>query len=488
MAKRTAVIDIGSNSARMVVFEKSSHLAFHLIKEVKSRVRIGEGAYENNGILQDLPMQRAYKTIESFKHIINTLKCKKILCVATSALRDAPNSSVFIKTIRKNLGIHIKIIDGNKEAYLGAVAAVNHLMPLYNATTLDIGGGSSELALIKNGKITDTISLNIGTVRLKELFLDKKASKDEIYSYINSKLKDIPESFKNKKLIVIGGTTRSLSKIIMKKIGYPLETVHGFEYKLEEHIPLIKDIINSDTTNLKTFNIKKDRIDTIKEGLYIFEQISNKLETKKVITSGVGVREGLYLTDILRNHNHMFPKNFKLSLRSMCDRFEIEGLFSSSVSKTVQKLFDALFYLHQIDDKYKPNLIYASKLYNIGVKLNFYQKHLHSFYFILNNLNYGFSHKDKILIAILIKYHTKKLPSYDDIKAYEKLLPKVEIVNWLSFILSLSECLHKDLLENNFEFKYENHTLHIKSDRKIYLTKECIKRLDKPASFAIHID
>lgn len=70
MAKRTAIIDIGSNSARMVVFEKSSRYAFHLIKEVKSRIRIGEGAYDKEGYLQLEPMQRGFNALENFVHII----------------------------------------------------------------------------------------------------------------------------------------------------------------------------------------------------------------------------------------------------------------------------------------------------------------------------------------------------------------------------------------------------------------------------------
>ncbi len=485
MAKRTAVIDIGSNSARMVVFEKSSHLAFHLIKEIKSRVRIGEGAYEREGVLQEIPMQRAFETLEGFKNIINSLQCKKVLCIATSALRDAPNSDIFTKRVKKELGLDIKIIDGKKEAYLGAIAAINHLMPIKNATTLDIGGGSSELALIKNGKIVDTVSINLGTVRLKELFLDKNASKESIKKYIKSHLEKLPNSFKNETLIVIGGTTRSLSKIIMNEIKYPLKTVHAFEYEYEMHKNLIDKIASSDINELKDFGIKKDRADTIREGLHIFKNIIDKLCAKRVITSGVGVREGLYLSDILRNQNHKFPSNFKLSLKSIQDRFDIKGCTDKYVSNSAVKLFDTLSYLHNIDAAYRDILYISSKLYNIGTILNFYQKHLHSFYFILNNLNYGFSHKDKILIAILIKYQTKKLPSNDDMKAYKELLPDTNIVNWLSFILSLADCLHKDLSNNKFDFIYENHTLKIYSKKNPPLTKECIKRLDKPASFAI---
>jgi len=485
VSKRTAIIDIGSNSIRMAVFEKSSHFAYHLIKEIKSRVRIGEGAYENGGILQTKPLQRTRDALEGFKNIITTLKCKKVLCVATSALRDAPNSSSFLKMIKKDLGINIKIIDGKKEAYCGGIAATNLLVRINNATTVDIGGGSTELALIQEGKVVDTASINIGTIRLKELFLDKHASKEDIEKFINQIMQEIPISFENENMIVIGGTTRSLSEMIMKHINYPLDTVHGFKYVLKEQINFIRDIKNSQTSRLNKFDIKKDRIDTIREGLYIFDAICQKLEAKNITTSGVGVREGIYLCDLLRNSNHSFNPNFKLSLRSLSDRFNSKDRQNNSIVRYTKELFISLEYLHQIDKKYVDILATSAKLYNIGISLNFYQKNLHSFYFIINNLNFGYSHRDKILIAILIKYHMKKLPSKDDLSAYEDLLPDIKIVNWLSFILSLSNCLHKDLVDDKFKFEYSNHTLHIKSTKKLYLAKECIKKLAKPASFAI---
>ncbi|NOX16035.1 MAG: Ppx/GppA family phosphatase, partial [Epsilonproteobacteria bacterium] len=275
---------------------------------------------------------------------------------------------------------------------------------------------------------------------------------------------------------------------IMKKINYPLDTVHGFEYKLNQYLELIRNIKCSDTLNLKKLGIKKERISTTREGLYIFDEICKELEIKNIITSGVGVREGVYLCDLLRNSNHLFSTNFKPSLRSLTDRFSAKERQNQSMVRYAKDLFKTLSYIHQIDDKYLDILTTSAKLYNIGIWLNFYQKNLHSFYFIINGLNYGFSHSDKILIAMLIKYHMKKLPSTEDLKAYENLLPDIKIVNWLSFILSLSNCLHKDLIDDKFTFKYENHTLHIKSSKKLYLAKECIKKLAKPASFAIILE
>lgn len=488
MAKRTAIIDIGSNSARMVVFEKSSRFSFHLIKEIKSRIRIGEGAYEQQGYLQKEPIKRAYYALENFTQIIKNLKCSKTLCVATSALRDAPNAKEFVKDIEKSLDLRIKVIDGKKEAYYGALSSINFLKPMSSATTVDIGGGSTELAKIENGVIVDTISLNIGTVRLKELFFDKKSSNQKVSKFILEHLNTIPPHFISENLIVIGGTLRSLSDIIMTKSSYPLKTVHAFEYKLDNYIHLIQDISSSEVTHLKEFGIKKDRYDTIREGCTIFYELAKKFSAKNVITNGTGVREGVFLEDLLRNSNYRFPANFYPSVKSLSDRFDISKEDSKYISNIASKLFDTLHYIHQIDSEHKKELQVACKLHSIGRSLSFYQEHLHSFYFILNNLNYNFTHKEKVLIAILVKYHTKKLPSFEDMQSYGELLPDINVVNWLSFIISLAKCLNVSFSKAKLEMKYENHTLHIKCSSNLYISKECIKKLIKPASFAIIIE
>ena len=99
MAKRVAVIDIGSNSVRIAIYEKTSRFAFHLLHEEKSRVRISENAYKYEGNLQELPMQRTFDALRDFVTISESFKVKKMLCVATSALRDAPNKKDFLKRV-----------------------------------------------------------------------------------------------------------------------------------------------------------------------------------------------------------------------------------------------------------------------------------------------------------------------------------------------------------------------------------------------------
>ncbi|WP_228448050.1 Ppx/GppA phosphatase family protein [Sulfurospirillum diekertiae] len=471
----------------MAIFEKSSRFAFHLIDETKSRVRIGEGAYNFGGVLQEPALKRAFTTLEEFGHIIKGFKCNKVLCIATSALRDAPNASTFINQIHNELNINIKVIEGTKEAYYGAVGALNYLKEMKDAVTIDIGGGSTELARIENGIIVDTISLNIGTVRLKELFFDKKIPLTDIRSFIYKELEKIPEHFTCNDMIGIGGTLRSLSKIIMERTNYPLKTVHGFEYDIATHASFVNAIVSSDVLGLKVLGVRKDRYDTMREGCIIFQSILQKLGCQKMITSGAGIREGAYLCDLLRSSKHKFNPDFKLSLRSFKDRFSIVEDENLYIKKVANLLFDTLSPIHNIPAKYKWELSVAAELLNIGIKLGFYQNQMHSFYFILNNLNYGFSHEQKILIAMLVKYHVNKLPSEEDMNTYKALLPDIQTVQWLSFLLALSKAINSDMSRSKIVFSYQNHTLTIQAEKKLFLAHEQIKQLIKPASFAIII-
>ena len=488
MSKVTTIIDIGSNSMRMVVLQKSSRFAFNLINETKSKVKISEGCYENNGNLQEVPMQRAYESLKSFLNISTALKSRKIICVATSALRDAPNSNVFISRISKDLGLNIKVIDGEKEAYYGGVAALN-LLHDDTFVTVDIGGGSTEFCFVNKGKVEKSISLNIGTVRIKELYFNKNDIKGA-KKYILDNLKKISnlEIKIPKKVVGIGGSIRSLSKIVMTKNQYPLDVLHEYMYKVRDEINLFNKIsIAKNNDDLKSFGVKKDRFDTIKEGAFIFKTILEELEIDEVVTSGVGVREGAYLADLLRTSNHKFPENFNVSVRSLLDRFQIDEKQSAYLGNNAKKIFDVLKPIHNLDNKFRSLLVISSKLHSIGSTLNFYKSNDNAFDFILNGLNYDFLHTSRVLVAHTIKFSKKSLPTRNDILKYEELLPSLEVMEWMSFMISLNIAINQDLSRPKVEYILENNTLLISLLNKSFLIESNIDKLESPEDLTIKI-
>jgi len=494
VAKRTAIIDIGSNSARLVIYEKTSRYGFHLICEQKSKVRIGEGAYEKNGYLQPIGIQRAYLALQSFLYTIEKYQARKTICVATSALRDAPNGTIFVRWIKKELGLSIKIIDGKQEATYGAIAAKN-LLPVQNTVTIDIGGGSADLALIQNGHIIDTYSLNVGTVRLKELFFDKESSRKtaqkKATQYVSEALKQLPSHFQASVAVGIGGTARTLSKGIMKHSSYPLDKLHAFTYDVLPHKSYLEDITRSSAKRLKSFGIKKSRYDTIREGTIIWLAILDYIGASKVITSSVGVREGVFLEQLLRHEHFTFPNTVNPSVTSLLDRFKTYVTIASK-RKHKRQLAHTLYEVLQceIDDtkRYEFELQTALRLSNIGKTLTIYRSHQHAFYIAMQELNYGFTHEQILLISLLLRMHGKELLHKPLFKSFESMLPPKQELLWLSFIFTLSVFLHEASNDAKISFSYENRTLRIISDKSLYLAKEKIKSLEKPIPLAIIIE
>jgi len=489
MAKRTAIIDIGSNSARLVIFEKTSRYGFHLICEQKSKVRIGEGAYEKEGYLQPSGIKRAFLTLQSFHETILKHKVNKTICVATSALRDAPNSKAFVSWIKKELGIHIKVIDGQKEARYGAIAVCN-LLPVTHGISIDIGGGSSDLALIHNGDIIDTYSLNLGTVRLKELFFDKHSPVSEAKSYIAQALETLPEHFKHTLGIGIGGTLRTLSKGIMKSVNYPLDKLHAYSYSIEEHHTYLNNIPYSSAKNLKHFHLKQNRFDTIREGVLIFNELVRYMGIKDIITSSVGVREGVYLSQVLKTDALKFPDTINPSIESLLSRFKpIVNIEKKKKAKLKIGIDLYNTFIHEIasDKDYQDELIAALKLSSIGKTLTIYKSHKHAFYIAMQELNYGFTHKQMLLISLLLRMNENGLLKKSLYHEFKELLPSKKTVEWLSFIFRLIVLVHETSNAAKIEFSYSNKMLIIYSDKSLYLAKEKIRALKKPTAFAIII-
>ena len=494
MPKRTAIIDIGSNSARVVIFEKTSHYGFHLICEQKSKVRLGEGAYEKEGYLQPIPIKRAFLTLQSFLQTIQKYQVEQTICVATSALRDAPNANVFIQWIKQTLDLEIKVIDGEQEAYYGAVAA-NTLLPIQEGISIDIGGGSSDMALIQNGHIVDTYSLNLGTVRLKELFFDKEISREksiqEASIYIESSLKKLPKHFKHPLAIGIGGTARTLSRGIMRCSSHPLDKLHAFTYTIDDFSQYLECIPYSSAKNLKEFEIKKNRFDTIREGTLIFNAILAHIDALSVISSAVGVREGVFLSYLLKSKPYLFPTNINPSIVSILDRFKPyvdKEEQQANKLKIATSLYDTFQDLIMDNKQYSNLLMHALQLSSIGKTLTIYKSHQHAFYIAMQELNYGFTHKEILLISLLLRMHGKALLHKPLFQSFESLLPPKQTLLWLSFIYTLTVFIYEASNDAEISFVYKNTTLTIYANTSLYLAREKIKSLEKPLPFAIIIE
>jgi exopolyphosphatase/guanosine-5'-triphosphate,3'-diphosphate pyrophosphatase len=458
----------------MVIYKKTSRFAFHLLHEEKSKVRISEDAYKHNGELQPLPMQRAFLALKEFLEISASFKSRKILCVATSALRDAPNKQEFIQKVHHKLQLNIKIISGEKEAYFGAMACANLLPQQENGMSIDIGGGSTEIAFVHHDDVTHTQSLKLGTVRLKELYFDRGDIQGAI-EYVDTQLQTLPENTIST-LIGIGGTFRAVSLAILKQKNYPLEKLHAFRYDTQTFHNYLSAVMQaSNTQELQELFIKSARFDVIQPGVLILLRVLHKYQNvTQIVTSGVGVREGVYLSDLLRNSHHKFPHNYNTSVRFLLDtHLDNNKEFSNNLNKLAKELFDILAPYFGVKPHYKKELAIAAKLYPCGSDIHFYSQNKHTYYLIQSALEYGFTHESIMLIATLTKYAKKKLPSSSHMKKYAQLLPETQTTHYLSYILSLAIALLSHRPRNkDFTLSLEKNTLIVISKNPLYLAQK----------------
>lgn len=440
MAKVTAVIDIGSNSARIAIFKRTSRFGFYLLREEKSRIRISEGAYLHNGNLQPEAVERGVKALKEFILIAKSLKARKILAVATSAVRDAPNRGYFLQRVKREVGIKIKVIDGEEEARLGGIA-VGNLLDREDGISVDIGGGSTEFAIIKKRRVYSPISLKLGTVRLKELFFDR-GDIEGAREFVREQLAQLGEEFQGRVVFGIGGSVRAISKLLMAKNRYPLDILHGYTYQVQEELKFIEKLVYKSDRELLELGVKLDRLDTIRQGALIWAEVLKFLGAEEVVTSGVGIREGLFLKDLLRNAGGRFPGNFNPSVRTIVDLYQIDTSLSSYETKIAMELFDLLKGEFQLEEKYKKHLSYALKLSRAGNLIDFYEAHKHTDYILLNSLHYGFSHRDRLLISKIIRFHKKREIKKRDLGELEPLLPKREILERLCFLFWVAKVVN----------------------------------------------
>ncbi|MEW5831452.1 MAG: Ppx/GppA phosphatase family protein [Campylobacterota bacterium] len=486
MAKCTAIIDIGSNSMRMAVFQKTSRFAFHIIHEVKSSVRLSENAYKNGGYLQDAPMERTAAALEEFLAVAASFGARKILCVATSALRDAPNADIFIRRIRRDLGLSIKVIDGEKEAYYGALACAN-LLPRLDAVCVDVGGGSSEITLLKEGKVQTLCSLNLGTVRLKELYLDKGDLKGAV-RYIDDALATLPPMNADT-LIGIGGTYRALTRAIMKRENYPIKKLHAYTTSAETFNAYCEDVLDASPKKLKALWIKPERFDTIKPGTLILQRIVRHFKSSSLVCSGVGVREGVYLADLLRNSGGMFPSNYNPSLRYLLDTYARHSDHGEQCARLSGRLYDLMGESLGLRGRWRSELVMAAKLLPVGLGVRYYAYQRHSHYLVLNALDYGLSHSQIALIAHLQLF--KKGHASSELlprNGYESLLPGAGELDalyallWLSHILLAARRRGEEIA-----LEYVRDTLIVRG-KGLYLAAEQAKNIVMPQNISLQIN
>lgn len=298
--KKLAIIDLGSNSIRMSIFDSSSPHQKPL--SWRKVIRLSEGLGLGNTLKKEA-MKRAVESFLEYKNIALQHGADKIISVATAAVRKAHNKDEFLNLIEAETGIKIQVIDGKTEALLDGLA-ISKEQSLSKGIIADIGGGSTELIGILDGKSFVT-SLPLGSRGICERFFkdgETPASIQDALNFCKNELSNICwlDGFKESTLVGIGGTLHSVARICASPTPQRLSGAPAFApSKLHKVIRLIET--SSPEERRLIPEIGADRSDIIMGGAVILKAILDTLSPKSIMVSDSGVREGVFF-DLIENH------------------------------------------------------------------------------------------------------------------------------------------------------------------------------------------
>ncbi|EQB62908.1 MAG: hypothetical protein RBG1_1C00001G0487 [candidate division Zixibacteria bacterium RBG-1] len=294
---RIAVIDLGTNTVLLTLAEIQKNRAIKSLLEAKETPRLGENVDKTKKI-SSASIRRVLKTIQDFQEKALKLKAEKIILMGTAALRGAKNTSYFKKLIQNKTGLKLEVISGKKEAELafcGAIADFKHGSKKF--TSLDIGGGSTEVIVGTQKKILKLKSLNLGSLRFTERFL--KNEKDGYFKtleFINQKFSELKKNFrlKNSLLIGSGGTITTLGALSLNLKKYERDKIHGLVLPIPKINYLLEKLSNMSLAQRRRFmKIDPQRADIIIAGTAILQQFMEQFGFTDIIISDKSLRWGV---------------------------------------------------------------------------------------------------------------------------------------------------------------------------------------------------
>lgn len=286
---RVAIIDIGSNSVRLVVYDGPRRVPFTLFNE---KVMAGLGAeLGTSGRLGEEAVDRSLRALARFRRLCSDMDVDDIRCVATAAVRDATNGKDFVARVA-DLGLAVRVLSGEEEGRASACGLISG-MPDADGIMGDLGGGSLELVRIRKGEIIRSLSVPLGVLRVREI---RARGKNALAEMVRATLSG-PEWQKEGMglpFYMVGGSWRALARVDMLAQDYPLPIFQGYEMT-PARVPALQSLLATiDRATLKALpSLSGGRIPTLPDAAAILREIVSNLRSSQLVVSAYGLREGL---------------------------------------------------------------------------------------------------------------------------------------------------------------------------------------------------
>ncbi|CAA9225978.1 MAG: Exopolyphosphatase [uncultured Acidimicrobiales bacterium] len=419
-----AAIDVGTNSVHLLVARPTRHHRFEVLASEKEVVRLGSGSSDMKELAHDA-MDRGIAALTRFRRLATTWDAD-VIAVATSAVREAANASVFLERARTEADVEVDVISGPEEArliHLGVLQAV----PVYDRQLLlvDIGGGSTEILVGLGESILVARSLKLGAIRLTERFFPggkvTSGSVDACRKHVRAQLSTVVREVRRHGYEVAVGSSGTIGAIAQmaqaargESTARTLSNVAFTRRDLKGVVSTVAAARNPRDRLASVPGLDAKRADIIVGGAILLEQVFGELGVDELVVSDFALREGLILDAI---HKREGPSRDHLtdirrrSVVHLAHRLDPEPEHGDHTTALALQLFDGTAPRHLLPATARELLEAAGLLHNVGLSISHDSHHKHSYYVIRNSeWLTGFTQHEVELIAQVARYHRKSAP------------------------------------------------------------------------------
>ena len=451
--KRLAAIDIGSNSIRCIVVEVDNLGKFRVMDDEKADVRLGE-KLGKDGALSPVAWQRAMDALARMNKIIDGYGVVGIEGVATSAVRRAANGDAFVRAVAETVGFEISVIGGEEEAELVALSALNNFdMAGTRHVMVDIGGGSVEVVTAFGNNLEEIFSLELGAVAMTEQFIGSDPINRHDYRQLRKQIRTTLRSAITGEvqpaqcLLGSGGTMTAIASMVMAMGKERFGSIHGYEVLRSQVVHLLAMLLRKDVRERRSIpGLSPDRADIIVAGVTVVDELMGLFKANVLKVNERGIREGLILRGLQKHRlipAESRPRNWRDSILEFARSCHDDEEHSLQVARLALEIFDSLASSFGLGPKERQMLEAAALAHDVGYFIGYSGHHKHTYHLVRHADLFGFTPREREVIAQVARYHRKALPSKKH-ESFARLVPPDRLlVKMLGGILRVSDGLDR---------------------------------------------
>jgi exopolyphosphatase/guanosine-5'-triphosphate,3'-diphosphate pyrophosphatase len=426
---KLAAIDIGSNSIKLAVADAVDSRSFAVLTRERDVIRLGHETLRK-GRLSRSAIDRAIGCMQRYKTIAETHRAEAIVTVATASVREAGNAAQFVREVEKQTGLRVEVLSGVEEARLiGLAAAHGCSLPSATNINIDIGGGSTEVSLFRNGTSLSLFSLKLGAVGLTERYLisdppsakQLKNLKAEVHAAFERPRRELRDA-RWQQASGTSGTILALGAALRKLAANDDERKHQPVQPTETDIPLSQlaalntKLATLDQAGRRALGLTPQRAEIVIAGGQILEGAMRALSINVIRTCDWALREGVIIDSLREWEDESRPPGPEFAdqklrgVHAVGRRFGYEETHARQVAKLAENIFDSLAPAENLSPHQRTLMLAGALLHDIGYHIAHDSHQKHTLYLITNSELTGFSEAERAVIANIARYHRGSLP------------------------------------------------------------------------------